>query len=55
MFKANKEKNVFLFQLAEVLWKGVLDDETFWKRLLWANSYIADKLAQYEDIYEERG
>ena len=55
MFKADKEKNVFLCHLGEVLCKDVQEDETFLKRLLWANAYIANKLAQYEDIYEEIG
>lgn len=55
MFKADKEKNVFLCHLGEILCKDVQEDETFLKRLLWANSYIANKLAQYEDIYEEIG
>ena len=53
MFKADKEKNIFLCQLGEVICKDVEDDETFLKRLLWANSYIANKLAQYEDVYKD--
>lgn len=53
MLKADKEKLRFITNLGEVICKDVEDDETFLKRLLWANSYIANKLAQYEDVYND--
>ena len=55
MFKADKEKNIFLLQLESAIFGDVKDDETFLKRLLWANTYIAHQLRRFEDIYEEIG
>lgn len=55
MFKANKEQALFLNNLAELFDKNAEDDEQYLRILLWANTYIAKELAQYENIYEELG
>ena len=49
-----KAKSEFLFKLCELL-VGELsdDDEQYFKNLLWANSYISNCLARFEDVFEE--
>ena len=49
-----KVKNEFIYKLSELLCGNDLDnDEQFFKKLLWANSYISNALARFEDIFEE--
>lgn len=49
-----KTKNEFIYKLSELLCDNDSDnDEQFFKKLLWANNYISNALARFEDIFEE--
>ena len=49
-----KTKNEFIYKLSELLCSNDSDnDEQFFKKLLWANSYISNALARFEDLFEE--
>ena len=49
-----KTKSEFIYKLSELLCGNDLDnDEQFFKKLLWANNYISNALARFEDIFEE--
>jgi hypothetical protein len=48
-----KIKNKFIYDLSNLLCNDADNDEQFFKKLLWANTYISNALTRFEDIFEE--